>query len=365
MIPFADLSAQQKRIQSDLKRRMDRVLSHGRYILGPEVDELEEALANRVGTKHCISVANGTDALQIALMTIGIEPNDEVIVPSFSYIATAEAVSLLGATPVFADVNSDTCLINISHIEKLITKQTKAIIPVSLYGQCADMASINKLADRHQLTVIEDAAQSFGATQGTNKSCALSHIACTSFFPSKPLGCYGDGGALFTDNDHLALIIRQIARHGQAERYKHVRLGINSRLDTLQAAVLLSKLTTFDEDIAHRNIAARAYTEHLSGLGVELPHIVSGNSSVFAQYTIQSDQRNALAMKLKELGVPTMVHYPLALHQQKALFTQATCPISEQLASRVLSLPMHADLREDTIVTITNSIKEAVATLYT
>ena len=218
------------------------VLAHGKYILGPEVSELEEKLSAFAGAAHCISVANGTDALQIALMAIGVGSGDEVITPSFSYIATAETVAILGAKPVFVDIDPATYLIAMEQIEAAITENTKAIIPVSLYGQCPDFSMINTLADRHGLTVIEDGAQSFGGSRDGQKSCALSHIGCTSFFPSKPLGCYGDGGAIFTGDGELATVIRQIARHGQDRRYHHIRVGVNSRLDTLQAAVLLAKM---------------------------------------------------------------------------------------------------------------------------
>ncbi|MFZ5965195.1 DegT/DnrJ/EryC1/StrS family aminotransferase [Thalassococcus sp. BH17M4-6] len=364
MIPFVDLAAQQNRIRADLDRRIADVLSHGHYILGPEVAELEERLATYVGVRHCLTCANGTDALQIALMAIGVGPGDEVITPSFSYIATAETVAVLGARPVFADVDPETCLVNVDDIEARITNRTRAIIPVSLYGQCADMSAINAVADQHGLTVIEDAAQSFGATQNGQKSCALSRIACTSFFPSKPLGCYGDGGAIFTNDDELAPILRQIARHGQERRYHHVRIGINSRLDTIQAAILLAKLDVFDDEIMRRDRAARLYDEYLAELDLQRPVVRPGNTSVWAQYTVQCDDRNGLAEHLKQSGIPTTVHYPLPLHRQPALVVEAACPNSDRLANRVLSFPMHADLEPSDIATIADAVHTAYSATY-
>ena len=259
MIEFIDLKAQQARIKVQLDAAIARVLQHGQYILGPEVVELEEKLAAYTGAKHCITVANGTDALQIAQMALSIGPGDEVITPGFTYIATAETVALLGAKPVYVDIDPRTYNLNPALLQAAITPRTKAIIPVSLYGQCADFDAINAIAAQHGIPVIEDAAQSFGATYKGRKSCSLSTIACTSFFPSKPLGCYGDGGAIFTNDDALAKVMRQIARHGQDRRYHHVRVGVNSRLDTLQAAILLTKLSIFDEEMALRQQVAERY----------------------------------------------------------------------------------------------------------
>ena len=251
---FIDLKAQYQKLKPEIDEAIARVLNHGNFILGPEVEELEDRLANYVGAKHCITVANGTDALQIALMCLGVGPGDEVITPGFTYIATAETVALLGARPVYVDIDERTYNLDPSLLESSITHRTKAIIPVSLYGQCADFDLINAIALRHGVVVIEDAAQSFGASYKGRKSCNLSSIACTSFFPSKPLGCYGDGGAIFTSDDALAKVMRQIARHGQDRRYHHVRVGVNSRLDTIQAAILLQKLKIFDEEIALRQL---------------------------------------------------------------------------------------------------------------
>ena len=252
MIEFIDLKAQQSRIKAEIDAGIQRVLAHGQYILGPEVAELEEKLATYVGAKYCITCANGTDALQIVQMAFGIGPGDEVITPGFTYIATAETVAVLGATPVYVDVNPKTYNLDVEKLEAAITPRTKAIIPVSLYGQCADFDAINAIAAKYNLPVIEDAAQSFGATYKGRKSCNLSTVACTSFFPSKPLGCYGDGGAIFTNDEELAKVIRQIARHGQDRRYHHIRVGVNSRLDTIQAAILLPKLAILDDEMQAR-----------------------------------------------------------------------------------------------------------------
>jgi len=258
---FIDLKTQYQQLKADIDAGIARVLAHGQFILGPEVAELEEKLAAYTGARHCVSVANGTDALQIALMALGIGPGHQVITPGFTYIATAETVALLGARPVYVDVDARTSNLDPALLEAAITPATRAIIPVSLYGQCADYDAINAIAARHGLPVIEDAAQSFGATYKGRKSCNLTTIACTSFFPSKPLGCYGDGGAIFTSDDQLATVLRQIARHGQDRRYHHVRVGVNSRLDTLQAAILLPKLAVLDEEIALRQQVAARYAQ--------------------------------------------------------------------------------------------------------
>lgn len=358
---FIDLDAQQRRIKEDLDRRLAAVLRHGQYILGPEVAELEERLATYVGAKHCISCANGTDALQIALMALGLKPGDEVITPSFSYIAAAEAVALLGGVPVFVDVDEETCLMRAEDIESRITPRTRAIIPVSLYGQCPDMSAICAAAERHGLTVIEDAAQSFGAAQNGKMSCALSKVSTTSFFPSKPLGCYGDGGAMFTDDDDLAVIMRQTARHGQDRRYHHIRIGVNSRLDTIQAAVLLAKLDVFAEDVRLRNVAAEAYGAALAQLPVRLPTLLQGNTCVWAQYTIRCKSRDKVAAALKDAGIPTAIHYPVPLHRQRALECHGSYPNSERLAATVLSLPMHPDLTQAQVDKVAAALRRALA----
>ncbi|MEK5767284.1 DegT/DnrJ/EryC1/StrS family aminotransferase [Acinetobacter schindleri] len=343
MIEFIDLKAQQSRIRTEIDAGIQRVLAHGQYILGPEVKELEEKLAAYVGAKYCITCANGTDALQIAQMAFGIGPGDEVITPGFTYIATAETVAILGATPVYVDVNPNTYNLDVEQLEAAITPRTKAIIPVSLYGQCADFDAINAIAAKYNIPVIEDAAQSFGATYKGRKSCNLSTVACTSFFPSKPLGCYGDGGAIFTNDDELAKVIRQIARHGQDRRYHHVRVGVNSRLDTLQAAILLPKLAILDDEMQARQRVAENYTKLLNEAGItSTPYIEAHNSSAWAQYTIQVDNRSEVQEKLKARGIPTAVHYPIPLNKQPAVADEnAVLPVGDTVAERVMSLPMH------------------------
>ncbi|RBO85745.1 UDP-2-acetamido-2-deoxy-ribo-hexuluronate aminotransferase [Marinomonas aquiplantarum] len=343
MMQFIDLAAQQARIKDKIDASIQKVLAHGQYILGPEVAELEEKLAAFTGAKHCISVANGTDALQIAQMAFGIGPGDEVITPGFTYIATAETVALLGAKPVYVDICPKTYNLDPKKLEAAITSKTKAIIPVSLYGQCADFDAINAIASKYGIPVIEDAAQSFGATYKGKNSCNLSTIACTSFFPSKPLGCYGDGGAIFTNDEELAKVLRQIARHGQDRRYHHVRVGLNSRLDTLQAAILLPKLEIFSEEIDLRQQVASKYDQLLSQAGiVTTPSIEVYNTSAYAQYTIQVESREQVQAKFKKADIPTAVHYPIPLNKQPAVADlNALLPIGDAVAEKVMSLPMH------------------------
>jgi UDP-2-acetamido-2-deoxy-ribo-hexuluronate aminotransferase len=342
VIEFIDLKAQQALIKDKIDANIQRVLAHGQYILGPEVAELEEKLAAFVGAKYCISVANGTDALQIAQMALGIGPGDEVITPGFTYIATAETVALLGAKPVYVDVDPRTYNLDPQLLEAAITPRTKAIIPVSLYGQCADFDAINAIAARHGIPVIEDAAQSFGASYKGKRSCNLTTIACTSFFPSKPLGCYGDGGAIFTNDDELAKVMRQIARHGQDRRYHHIRVGVNSRLDTLQAAILLPKLEIFENEIAQRQQVASKYDRLLKVAQVATPFVQPHNVSAWAQYTVQVDNRDSLQQALKSSGIPTAVHYPIPLNKQPAVAdVNANLPVGDAIAQQVMSLPMH------------------------
>ena len=361
MIEFIDLKAQQARIKVQLDAAIARVLQHGQYILGPEVVELEEKLAAYTGAKHCITVANGTDALQIAQMALSIGPGDEVITPGFTYIATAETVALLGAKPVYVDIDPRTYNLNPALLQAAITPRTKAIIPVSLYGQCADFDAINAIAAQHGIPVIEDAAQSFGATYKGRKSCSLSTIACTSFFPSKPLGCYGDGGAIFTNDDTLATVMRQIARHGQDRRYHHVRVGVNSRLDTLQAAILLTKLSIFDEEMALRQQVATRYTQLLNEAGISTtPYIAPYNQSAWAQYTIQVPAREQVQEHLKMAGVPTAVHYPIPLNKQPAVAdATVTLPVGDAVAQRVMSLPIHPYLDDIRIAAIVYELRRA------
>lgn len=350
MIEFIDLKSQQARIKPQLDEAIQRVLTHGQYILGPEVAELETRLSEFTGSKYCITCANGTDALQIALMALGVGAGDEVITPGFTYIATAETVALLGAKPVYVDIDPNNYTLDPQLLERAISEKTKAIIPVSLYGQCADFDVINEIAARHKIPVIEDAAQSFGATYKGRRSCNLSTIACTSFFPSKPLGCYGDGGAIFTNDEALATVIRQIARHGQERRYHHVRVGVNSRLDTLQAAVLLEKLAIFSDEIEARQRVASEYDRLLKEANISTPLIEDFNTSVYAQYTVCVEGRESLQKKLLEHGIPTVVHYPVPLNKQIAVKDdQAFLPVGDQVADKVLSLPMHPYMQKSEI----------------
>lgn len=360
MIQFNDIGAQQEKIRSELESAIKRVLDHGKYILGPEVSELEEQLAAFVKTTHCITCANGTDALQIALMAIGVGAGDEVITPGFSYIATAEAISLLGAKPVYVDICDVTYNINESLIEDSITSRTKAIIPVSLFGQCPDFDLINRIADKFSLTVIEDGAQSFGATQHGKKSCNLSKIGCTSFFPSKPLGCYGDGGAIFTNDDELAKTMRQIARHGQDRRYHHIRVGINSRLDTVQAAILIEKLKLLNYERESKDRIAERYISNLSDISeLYTPCVRQYNESAWAQFTLRLEGRDDAARFLNSKGIPTAIHYPLPLNKQPAVkASEVQLPCGNKAADEVLSLPMHAYMSNEDQDYICSSLRE-------
>jgi len=349
-VEFIDLKAQQNLVREDIEKNIKKVLDHGRYIMGPEITQLEDALADLVGVKHCVGVSSGTDALIIAMMALGVSAGDEVITTPFTFIATAEAIALLGAKPVFVDIDPVTYNINVASIESAISTKTRAIMPVSLYGQCADMDAINDIAEKHGVAVIEDACQSLGATYKGRQSCGLSDIGCTSFFPSKPLGGYGDGGACFTNNDDLAKLMREISVHGQDRRYHHPRLGVNGRLDTLQAAILLSKLDIFPGEIERRaNIGAR-YTQLISEncSAVTPPQIMADNTSVYAQYTIQVEERDCVVEKLNELGIPTAVHYPVPLHKQPALQTdEYELKEADRISQKVLSLPMHPYLTNE------------------
>ncbi len=335
---FIDLQAQYRALKPQIDAGIQAVLEHGRYIMGPEVEELERRLAEYVGVRHCIGVSSGTDALLVAMMALGIGRGDEVITTPFTFIATGETIALLGATPVFVDIDPRTCNIDPQAVAAAITPRTRAIMPVSLYGQCADMDAIAAAAG--ELPVIEDAAQSFGATYKGRRSCALSTIGCTSFFPSKPLGGYGDGGACFTDDDDLAERMRQIRVHGQDRRYHHPLLGINGRLDSLQAAVLLAKLEVFPDEVEARRRIGERYSERLAGC-VETPYVEPCNTSVYAQYTVQVEDRDRVAGALREQGIPTAVHYPVPLTRQPALEAfAAPVPRADAAAARVLSLPM-------------------------
>lgn len=350
-IPFIDLQAQYQKYKSEIDSAIHEVLDNSQYIMGPKVKEFEENLANYSGAKHAIGCASGTDALLLALMAIGIKAGDEIITTPFTFIASSEVISLLGAIPVFVDIEADTYNINADLIEDKITNKTKAIMPVSLYGQIADMDKINAIGKKHGLIVIEDAAQSFGATYKGKKSCNLSDFGCTSFFPSKPLGCYGDGGALFTNDDSLAEKARIILAHGSKVRYEHTVIGINGRLDAIQAAILNVKLKYFDEEVQKRNIIGQSYIDLLSDKGIKTPIIKEGRTSVYAQFTIQVDNRQEYIDKLKDNGIPTAIHYPKPLHLQECYaflnYSLGDFPISEKAANEVFSLPMSPFLSEE------------------
>ena len=348
-IPFIDLKAQYKSLQPQIQERINRVLEHGQYIMGPEVKELEDKLQAYTGAKHCITVASGTEALLISLMALGIQPGDEIITTPFTFVATAEVIVLLGAKPVFVDIEPDTCNIDANKIEGMITSKTKAVMPVSLYGQVSDMDEINTIAAKYNLPVIEDAAQSFGAEYKGQKSCNLSTIGCTSFFPSKPLGCYGDGGAIFTNDDDIATACREIRVHGQSQRYVHTRVGVGGRMDTIQCAVLLAKLERFDWEVKQRQLIGQRYSELLAAADIDLVTLRPDRTSVYAQYTVLVPDRDALQKRLSVAGVPTAVHYPVPLNEQPA-YNHLCCPdctlTAHQVSKQVISLPISPGLPE-------------------
>ena len=369
---FIDLKAQFKRIEGDVRSRIDRVLAHGQYIMGPEVVELEEQLASFVGVRHCIGLSSGTDALLAAMMALDIGPGDEVITSPFTFIATGEMIALLGARPVFVDIDPATYNLDPTLVEAAITENTKAIMPVSLYGQCADMDALNAIGTHHRIPVIEDGAQSFGGTYRGRRSCGLTLLGCTSFFPAKPLGAYGDAWACFTDDETLANRIREIRNHGQDRRYHHPRLGINGRLDTLQAAILLAKLAIFPDEVEKRSALGGSYSDlfraqgarssNEGGSAVLTPYIADGNQSVYAQYTLQVDNRDSVASALHEMGVPTAIHYPIPLNNQPVfseLGSEMSTPVSAAIAARVLSLPMHPYLSEDIVSEVVDKVAAA------
>lgn len=349
-VPFIDLKSQFEALEVEIRAAIDRVFAHGQYIMGPEVAEMESALAELTGARHCIAVASGTEALLISLMALGIGAGDEVIVPAFTFAATAEVVFLVGATPVLVDVEPDTANIDVGKVEAAITARTRAIIPVALYGQAADMDELNEIAAKHGLAVIEDAAQSFGADYRGRKSCNLSTIGCTSFFPSKPLGCYGDGGAIFTNDDELATVCREIRVHGQSRRYHHTRIGVGGRMDTLQCAIVLAKLKRFEWEIERRIALGQRYSRLLEEAGIRRIVQRDDRNSVFAQYTVLVDGRDRVTGILDASGIPTAIHYPLPLDIQPAYSGKAIAgelPVSHDLAGSALSLPMHPYLDEE------------------
>ncbi len=348
---FTDLKAQYAALKTAIDARIQRVLDHGQYIMGPEVAEMESALAGLTGAPHCVAVASGTEALLIALLAIGLKPGDEVITTPFTFAATAEVIALLGGVPVYVDIEPDTCNIDASLVEAAISPRTRAIMPVSLYGQVADMAELNAIAGRHGLIVVEDAAQSLGASYQGRRSGNLSTLACTSFFPSKPLGCYGDGGALFTADSGLARAAREIRVHGQSGRYHHTRIGVGGRMDTLQCAVVLAKLQRFDWELERRRALGTRYGQLIaaSGAPIELLGLRPDRDCVWAQYTVVLDHRAAVQQALHAAAIPSAVHYPKPLHHQPAFAAghdPAAHPHSIRAAQRVLSLPMSADLSE-------------------
>lgn len=368
MIPLqmVDLQSQYKRLKPEIDNAIFNVIESAAFIKGPQVEEFEQNLAAYLGVKHVIACANGTDALMLALMALGLKPGDEVIVPSFTFIATAETVAFLGLTPVFADVEPDTFIIDAKNLKKLISPRTKAIIPVHLFGQCANMTELLGIADKYGLDIIEDAAQCLGANfyfpcGSAKKAGTLGKIGCTSFFPSKNLGCFGDGGALFTNNDSLAEKLRLLANHGMKLRYQYESTGINSRLDTIQAAILNVKLAHLDDFNKARQQAAKFYDMALSEINdIEIPVKAKFSTHVYHQYTlkIKKGQRDALKKHIDEKSIPSMVYYPQPLHLQKVFANYAgNLPVTESLCSQVLSLPMHTELNENQLEYICNGIK--------
>ena len=361
-IPFIDLKAQYELHKEEINKEVIGVLESTQFILGPNVSKLEESLAKFTGSKHTIVCSSGTDSLLLALMALDIKAGDEVITTPFTFIATAEVIALSGATAVFVDIDEKTYNIDPSLLEEKITSKTKAIIPVSLYGQPSDMDEINLIAKKHNIAVIEDGCQSFGATYKGEKSCNLSTIGCTSFFPSKPLGCYGDGGAVFTNDDKLAKKIRTLSNHGQEERYKHKYIGINGRLDAVQAAILNVKMKYFADEVQKREEIGARYSELLKDSGITPPHVKEDRTSVFAQYSIRCKNREDLSSKLNQAGIPTAVHYPISLHQQEAFadlgYKMGDFPISEKISSEIMSLPMSPFLTFEQQDFIVKTIKE-------
>ncbi|MSQ53587.1 MAG: DegT/DnrJ/EryC1/StrS family aminotransferase [Betaproteobacteria bacterium] len=368
---FVDLALQYRALKESIDARMQAVLDHGRYIMGPEVEELEGRLAEFTGANHCVTCSSGTEALLISLMALGVSPGDEVITTPFTFVATAEMIVLLGARPVLVDIQAGSFNLDQAGIEAAITQRTKAIMPVSLFGQTADMDEINAIAAKHGLAVVEDAAQSLGARYRGRLSGNLSTIGCTSFFPSKPLGCYGDGGAIFTSDGALANAMREIRVHGQERRYVHTRIGVGGRMDTLQCAVVLAKLDRFEWEIAQRGRLGARYSglfaaSEFAQYGIVAPPIAADRTSVYAQYTLRTPQRDALGAGLKRLGVPTAVHYPLSIHRQPAysgFHDGRNLPVADKAALEVISLPMYPDMDAATQDRIVAAVKETLAKL--
>lgn len=361
---FIDLKTQYKAYQSEIDPLLADVIQNARFIMGPELKELELEMSAYTGVSHAIGCSSGTDALYLSLLALGVQPGDEIITTPFTFIATVEVISLVGATPVFVDISEDYNL-NIDQIESKITPKTKGIIPVSLFGQVPDMDRINAIAEKHNLFVLEDAAQSFGATYKDRKSCNLTRIAATSFFPAKPLGCFGDGGMVYTSDDELAKTVRVLLNHGQTARYIHEQVGMNARLDNLQAAVLKVKLAHFEDEIEARQEVAKRYADLLSPLEVILPKIQPFTGrSVYAQYSIRVKNRDEVAELVKQQNVPVAIHYPIPVHLQKAYaelgYQKGDLPVAEKIASEIMSLPMHPFLKEKDQATIAAALKNAI-----
>lgn len=366
-IPYLDLTIQYQALEPQMNERIQKVLKGAQYILGPEVEECEQRLAEFVGAPYCVTAASGTDAWLMALLAHDVKPGDEIIVPSFSFFATAEVIALIGAVPIFADIDPRTFNLDVSQVESLITNKTRGIAPVSLYGQVADMKEINQLARKYNITVMEDAAQSFGARYQGQTSCNLSAFGCTSFFPAKPLGCYGDGGAVFCQTEEHYEILKQIRVHGQSGRYHHTRMGFNCRMDTLQCAVILGKLERYPWEIEQRQRIAKTYSEEFQGIEPLItPLIKEDRDSVFAQYTLRVKKRDQFQKALAEIGVPTSIHYPKGMHEQPALAAfrpQEALPVTESVSDEVISLPLYADMPDDHVAYVVESVKKVASRL--
>lgn len=363
---FIDLKSQYQLLKEKIDSGIARVLEHGQFIMGPEIKELEGLLSSFVGVKHCISVSSGTTSLEIALRALNVGPNDEVVTVPFTWISSAETINLVGAKPVFVDIERDTYNIDVEQIEAVITPATKAIVPVSLFGQMPKMERLNEIAAKHGIPVIEDAAQSFGATRNGRISCSVSKISSTSFFPAKPLGCYGDGGALFTDDDELAQSMRAIRTHGGTARHHHTLVGTNGRMDTMQAAIVLAKLPSFPSEVKRRGEIGALYSDLLKDHCIT-PVIDQGNTHVYAQYTIRVPNRDVLGTALKSEGIPTAVYYPKCLHEQPVYeylgYRWGYFPNCELASREVISLPMHPFLTDEDVKKIASSVKSSLRTL--
>ncbi len=362
---FIDLKAQYKLYKEEIDSKIKANIDNATFINGKDVTELENKLAEYVGAKYAIGCASGTDALLMPLLAYGVKQGDEIITTPFTFAATAEVICFCGAKPVFVDIDEKTYNIDVNQIEKKITPRTKGIMPVSLYGQAADMDKINAIAKKHNLFVIEDACQSFGAVYKGKKSCALSDVGATSFFPSKPLGCYGDGGMVFTNNKELADHMRSIGNHGQQGRYHHVYFGLNFRLDTIQAGIMLAKFNHFDKECNDRHAIGAKYSAMLAGTSAVAPYMAAETTrSVYAQYSIRVKNRDKVVAHLASKNIPTAVHYPVPIHMQPAYkyleYKTGDFPISERVASEILSLPMHPFITEEDMKTVVQAIKEAL-----